>query len=117
MVDIPRVIGLLEEISFRINKIREEDSEANPKLVGVLDRLLIYIEVQKDELRKERFSFESLSNIMKFIVNLIDIIGKWNNTLYCHVSRYFAALNIFKLRVNKKWQLVKISSYLELTQI
>lgn len=117
MINMPRVLGLLEEISRRLNELREEVSENNPESVGVLERLLVYIEVQKDELRKERFSFESLSNIMKFIVNLIDIIGKYNNTLCCHVSRYLAALNIFKLRVNKKWRLVKISSYLELTQI
>ena len=117
MVNMPRVIGLLEEISLRINEIREKVSEKNSEFVGVLERLLVYIEVQKQELRKERFSIESLSNIMKFIVNLVDIIDKCNNTLCCHVSRYLAALNIFKLKVNKKWRLVKISSYLELTQI
>lgn len=117
MIDTPRVLGLLEEISCELIKIREKVSENNPEFVGVLDRLLVYIEVQKEELLKERFSFESLSNIMKFIANLIDITNKLNNTLCCHVSRYLAALNIFKLKVNKKWQLVKISSYLELTQI
>ncbi len=117
MVNMPRVQGLLEEISMRLNELREKVSENNPELEGVLERLLVYIEVQKIELHKERFSIESLSNIMRFIVNLIDVIGKWNNTLCCHVSRYLAALNIFKLKVNKKWRLVKISSYLELTQI
>lgn len=117
MVNMPRVLGLLEEISRRLNELREEVSEKNPEFVGVLDRLLVLIEVQKQELHKERFSYESFSIIMKFIANLIDVIGKWNNTLCCQVSRYLAALNIFKLRVNKKWRLVKISSYLELTQI
>lgn len=76
MVNMPRILGLLEEISLRLNKIREKVSENNPELVGILDRLLVYIEVQKQELHKERFSFESLSSIMKFIVNLIDIISK-----------------------------------------
>ena len=117
MVNMPRVLGLLEEISSRLNELREKISENNPEFLGVLERLLVYIEIQKEELRKERFSFESLSTIMKFIVSLVDVIGKCNNTLYCHVSRYLAALNIFKLKVNKKWGLVKISSYLELTQI
>ncbi len=117
MSNMPRVLRLLEEISLRLNELREEVSENNPEFLCGLERLLVYIEVQKDELRKERFSIESLSSILKFVVNLIDVIGKCNNTLCCHVSRYFAALNIFKLKVNKKWRLVKISSYLELTQI
>ena len=94
MINIPRVLRLLEGISSELKKVRKEIStKNNPELVGVFDRLLVQIEVQKSELVKEGFSYENPSRITKLIVNLIEFIVKWNDILYYKISRCLAALN------------------------
>ncbi len=114
-VNTPQVLELLEEIISEIKLLQENVSDSNPELVGVFDRLIMHVESQRDELLKERFSYEKLSTLMKFIVDLIYIIDKWTDTLYYKVRRFLAILN--KMELVKKWQSGKISSSLELTQI
>jgi hypothetical protein len=87
--NITRVLGLLNEMEIELQKI----SESNPELEGVLDHLLTLVKVQRQELQKKRFSYVDLSLLMKFIVNLIEIIDKWNNTLYYKFCRCKATIN------------------------
>lgn len=89
MANIPRVLGLLNEMESELQKI----SESNPELAGVLDHLVALVKVQRQELQKKRFSYEDLSILMKLIVNLIEIVGKWNNTLYYKFCRCIATIN------------------------
>lgn len=89
MANIPRVLGLLDEMEKQLQRI----SQSNPELAGVLDHLVDLVEVQRQELRKKRFSYEDLSILMKLVVNLIEIVGKWNNTLYYKFSRFIATKN------------------------
>lgn len=89
MANIPRVLGLLNEMESELQKI----SESNPEFVGVLDHLVDLVEVQRQELQKERFSYEDFSILMKLAVNLIEIVGKWNNTLYYKFCRCIATIN------------------------
>ena len=89
MANIPRVLGLLDEMEIELQKI----SQRNPNLEGVLDHLVALIEVQRQELQKKRFSYEDLSILIKLIVNLIEIVGKWHNTLYYKFGRYIAPIN------------------------
>lgn len=113
-VNVPRVLGLREEIISVLEKIRDDVLKNNPELAGVFDRLIIFIEVQKMELQKERYSFQKLSLLIKFI-DLIDIIYKWTNTLCYKIGCYFATLTTYKME--KKWQLGKILSSSGLMQI
>lgn len=101
MVNIPRVLWLLDRISHELKEVREKIPNSNPELEGVFDRLLVYIEVQKKELLSESYSYEKLSGIMKFIANLIEIISRWNDTLYYKVARCLATLNIFRQKLGK----------------
>lgn len=114
-VNTPRVLELLEEIAAKLNELKANVSENNPELVGVFDRLLMHIEGQKSELLKGRFSYERISTLMKFIVDLIYIIDKWTDALYYKVRRFLAILN--KMESVKKWQSGKILNSLELTLI
>lgn len=106
-VNTPRVLELLEEIAAKLNELKVHVSESNPELVGVFDRLLMHIEGQKSELLKRRFSYERISTLMKFIVDLICIIDKWTDALYYKVRRFLAILNKMNRRKNgsrKKYQ-------------
>lgn len=87
--NIPRILGVLDEMENELQKI----SERNPELVGVLDHFAALVKVQRLELQKKSFSYEDLSILMKLIVNLIEIVGKWNNTLYYKFCRYPATIN------------------------
>lgn len=89
MANIPRILGLLDEMESQLNKI----SKSNPELEGVLDHLVALIEVQRQELQNKRFSYEDLSILMKLVVNLIEIVGKWTNTLYYKICRCIATMN------------------------
>lgn len=109
----PQVLELLEEIISEIKLLQKNVSDSNPKLVGVFARLIMHVESQRDELLKERFSYEKFSTLMKFIVDLIYIIDKCANTLYYKFSRFLAILD--KMELVKKWQSEKISSSLGLT--
>ncbi|MEW6003289.1 MAG: hypothetical protein AB1638_11690 [Nitrospirota bacterium] len=115
-VNTPRVLELLEEIISELKELQENVSESNPELVGVFDRLIMHIEGQKSELLKGRFSYERISTLMKFIVDLIYIIDKWTNTLYYKVSRLIAISNKIELR-RRKCRLGKISNFLGLMPI
>ncbi len=99
-VNTPRVLDLLEEIVSQLKKLKENFSESNSELVGVFDRLIMHVERQKRELLKGRFSYERISTLMKFIVDLIYIIDKWTDTLYYKVCRFLAILNKMNGRKN-----------------
>jgi len=114
-VNTPRVLELLEEIISQLKELKENVSESNPALVGVFDRLIMHIECQKKELLKGSFSYEKLSTLMKFIVDLIYIIDKWTDTLYYKVHRFLAILNKIELEI--KCRLEKTSSFLGLMPI
>lgn len=114
-VNIPPVLELLEEIIVEIKLLQEKISESNPEMVGVFDRLIMYIEGQRNELQKERFSYEKLSTLMKFIVDLIYIIDKWTDTLYYKFSRFLAILN--KMELETKCRSGKILNSLGLMPI
>lgn len=114
-VNTPGVLELLEEIIWQLKELRKNVSESNPELVGVFDRLIMHIESQRDELLKERFSYEKLSKLMKFIVDLIYIIDKWTDTLYYKFNRFLAILN--KIKLERKCRLEKILNSLGLMPI
>lgn len=88
MANIPRIQGLLDEMETELLKI----SQVNPDLAGVLDHLVALVEVQRQELQRKRFSYEDLSILMKLVVTLIEIVGKWHNTLYYKFGRYIATI-------------------------
>jgi|GEM_PF-4561397 len=89
MATNPRVLGLLNEMEREFQKI----STRNPELEGVLDHLVDLVKVQRQELQRQRFSYEDLSILMKLIVTLIEFVGKWNNTLYYKICRCIATMN------------------------
>lgn len=78
---MPRVRELLDEIVAKLRVVREQVSKSNPDLVGVFDHSIMKIEVLRDNLLQESYSYEKFVPVIKIIADLIDIIKKWNNTL------------------------------------
>jgi len=81
-INIPRVREVLDEIISELNLVRDKMSKSNPDLVGVFDHSIMKIEGIKDRLSKRSYSYEKFFPLIKMIADLIEIIGKWNNTLF-----------------------------------
>lgn len=93
---IPRVRELLEEIALILRNTKNNVSENNSDLVGVLESSIVLLEEARNELSEENFSAERLSSVVRIISDLIAIIIKIHSALFYKICRNNTAYHIRK---------------------
>ena len=102
----PRVRELLDEMTEVLYNMKAEASEGNSKLGGVLDSLLVMLEEAREELDKGKATDTSLMSFVRLAADLVEIIGKIQDTLFYTVCCLAAAIHR-KRAANDCWEKYK----------